>query len=352
MQPTTPADVTVVIPAYNGARFIREAIESCVSQSDDSFSVNVVVVDDASTDNTREIVGQVPGPITLLRHAANQGRHVARNTGLAAAAGQFVKFLDQDDFLEPATLHAEFELARTSQADIVIAGHRIIRSDDDGRVQVVSEKCHPRCMEPRIPAILDGAAVPTAAALYRRTYIDGLAWDGNVPRLDDWDWFVQAALRMGKIVPIAHVSYSWRHHPLQYTHTSTLHQYACDHHIVLRKMERWLQENNAFIDTHKARLAQYYYKMLRAFYKFDRPWYRQTLQHIFELDPAFFPYCEPRNDVRWLCRVLGVRGGLFVYCHAADAYGGLRILTGRLKTAMRRALPANTRQISNLKSQI
>jgi hypothetical protein len=243
---------------------------------------------------------------------------------LAAATGQYVKFLDQDDFLEPATLRKEFELAISSQADIVIAGHRSVHSYEDGQLEVVSEKRTPRPMDPRITAVLDGAAVPTAAALYRRTYIHGLTWDGDVPRLDDWDWFVRAALRMGTIVPINHISYSWRGHPHQYTHHSTMIQYAKDHHVVLHKIEQWLIDHDQFSNAHKARLAQYYYKMLRVIYKHDRRWHREALSHIFELDPAFFPHCEPRNDVRRLCRLIGVRAGLSTYYLTADVVDSVR----------------------------
>jgi len=318
----TPA-VTVVIPTYNGARFIGEAIESCLQQAHETFSVEVIVVDDASQDNTVELVSTFAGRVTLLPQSSNQGRHIARNIGLAAASGTYVKFLDQDDLLEPETLQAEHELARETQADIVIAGHRNIASDGHC-TNTINEHRSPRSMEPRVSAVLDGAAVPTAAALYRRTYIDGLAWDGDVPRLDDWDWFVRAALRMGKIVPIHHVSYSWRHHSGQYTHSSTLNQYARDHHIILKKIECWLHDNGEFTQPHRARLAQYYYKMLRAIYKHDRAWYQQTLAHIFELDPSFQPYCEPRRGVRGLCQVIGVRAGLFVYNHVADAAQTIR----------------------------
>lgn len=327
-QTTTKIDVTVIIPSYNGATFIGEAIRSCVSQGSDCFCVEVIVVDDASRDNTPEIVNAFGTQVTLLVLPSNKGRHVARNRGLSAANGSYVKFLDQDDILEPQTLHAEFNLAISTEADIIIAGHRNIATDDND-IRIINEQLVPRSMEPRVSAILDGSAVPTAAALYRREYIDGLLWDGDVPRLDDWDWFVRAALRMGKIVPIHHVAYSWRHHPQQYTHSSTLNQYARDHHLILRKIERWLVENNEFTESHRARLAQYYYKMLRAIYKHDRGWYQQTLAHIFELDPAFQPYCEPRREVRRLCRIVGVRPGLFLYNKVADAVQSLRSLSRR-----------------------
>lgn len=328
--------ISVVIPAYNGARFLRESILSCVSQSTDECRVEVVVVDDASQDDSAEVARHAAPGVRVVQLKQNQGRHVARNIGLDTATGEFVKFLDQDDILEPHTLVREFELAVETQADIVVAGSRVLRDDGKGGWDFVSEICEPPGMEPRVEAVLLGNAVPTAAALYRKQHIQGLTWSGDVPRLDDWDWFVRAALRMGKIVAVNHVSYSWRHHSRQYTHQSTLYQYALDHHRILRTMETWLHEHNEFTPTNARMLAQYYYKMLRIFFKNDREYYRQALEHIFELDPGFFPHRESRREVRWLCRILGVRRGLWVYNRVAD----LARRTSKESTPKSRRTPA------------
>ena len=310
--------ISVVIPAYDGAGMIRDAILSCVEQSTTECQVEVVVVDDASKDDSAAIAGQIHADVHVVRLPQNRGRHVARNTGLEVCRGEFVKFLDQDDVLEPGTLSQEYKLAIESQADIVIARSRILRDDGKGGWEFDSEVREVPDMEPRVQAVLKGNAVPTAAALYRRDYLKGLTWSGDVPRLDDWDWFVRAALRMGKIVPIDHVSYSWRHHSKQYTHRSTLYQYALDHHKILRTMEAWLRENNEFTSPNTQSLAQYYYKMLRVFFQNDVEYYRKALNHIYALDPNFFPHREARREVRWLCRIVGVRRGLWIYNRVAD----------------------------------
>lgn len=90
----TAASLTFFIPAYNGAAFIAEAIESCLGH--DYSPDEVIVVDDASTDNTAGMVEGYP-EVTLLRHETNRGQAAARNTALAAASGEFVAALDQDD---------------------------------------------------------------------------------------------------------------------------------------------------------------------------------------------------------------------------------------------------------------
>ncbi len=312
-----------MIPAYNGAAFIREAIESCRSQSTSDFNVEIIVVDDGSSDDTVEIVSREFPAVRLLRHTKNQGRHVARNDGRDAAVGEYVKFLDQDDTLDPGTLRAEYRLAVEKGVDMVIAGHRVTRIER-GQETVMFTIPQPPDMEPRIRAVLEGVAVPTAAVLYRRSFIADLDWDGSVPRLDDWDYFVRAALKMGTIVGVPHVAYSWRLNPRQYSDGVPLHQFAIDNHRVLGKIEDWLRKHDEFTIENRKALAQYYYKMMRALYKSDRADYHAKLAHIFELDPNFVPVRAAGRTVKWFCRCLGVKAGLWCYNLLADVCGPIK----------------------------
>lgn len=95
MNSPEPPLVSVVIPSYNYARFVGEAIESVLDQAYRHFEV--IVIDDGSTDNTGEVVARYPR-VRYLRQK-NQGRSVARNNGLRASRGPYVVFLDADDRL-------------------------------------------------------------------------------------------------------------------------------------------------------------------------------------------------------------------------------------------------------------
>jgi len=97
----SPPGVSVVIPAYNYARFVSAAIESVLAQS--YPAVEVIVVDDGSTDNTREVVAAYLPRVRYL-HQANAGLPAARNAGIRAASHPFVAFLDADDKWMPDML--------------------------------------------------------------------------------------------------------------------------------------------------------------------------------------------------------------------------------------------------------
>jgi len=93
--------ISVIIPTYNCAHFIRECLSSIVAQSHGSFEA--IVVDDASTDGTFDsLSGSLPdGRFRIHRQERNQGASVARNTGVRMAAGQYIALVDADDLLLP-----------------------------------------------------------------------------------------------------------------------------------------------------------------------------------------------------------------------------------------------------------
>jgi glycosyltransferase involved in cell wall biosynthesis len=96
-----PPRVSIIIPAYNGDRYLAETINSALQQTYTDFEI--VVVDDGSQDNTRHCVQQF-GQRVRYEYQTNQGVAAARNRGFQLAAGELVAFLDQDDVLLPNKL--------------------------------------------------------------------------------------------------------------------------------------------------------------------------------------------------------------------------------------------------------
>jgi glycosyltransferase involved in cell wall biosynthesis len=131
--------VSVVIPCYNGGRFLREAIESVLHQT--FPAAEVVVVNDGSTDDTGAVARSY-GQVRYVEQR-NQGAPAARNTGIRATTGDLLVFLDADDRLQPHALATGVEsLAEHPEWAFV-----------SGNVRVVDESGSPRSMrEPRAPS--------------------------------------------------------------------------------------------------------------------------------------------------------------------------------------------------------
>lgn len=118
--PTRLADVTTVIPCFNGAPFIRRAVDSALAQS--GAGVRVIVVDDASTDASADIVqgiAAVEPRVTLVRLRRNFGPAVARNAGIARAQTRYLAFLDADDYWLPRKLERQLAVMRETDAGLV-----------------------------------------------------------------------------------------------------------------------------------------------------------------------------------------------------------------------------------------
>jgi glycosyltransferase involved in cell wall biosynthesis len=103
----SPPRVSVIIPAYNAAVFVRRAVDSVLEQSFRGFEL--LVVDDDSTDDTREVVAGYGDRLRLLTRG-NGGPAAARNHGLRHASGEYVAFLDADDYWKPEKLQRQVEL--------------------------------------------------------------------------------------------------------------------------------------------------------------------------------------------------------------------------------------------------
>ncbi len=121
--------VSVIIPVYNGARFLREAIESVFAQQYEP--IEVIVADDGSTDESAAIARSFSGVTVLdLPHG---GVSAARNAAVAAADGEWLAFLDADDLWLPGRLRAQLEAAERMPGVDILLGHKRIRLEPGAR---------------------------------------------------------------------------------------------------------------------------------------------------------------------------------------------------------------------------
>ena len=110
--------VSVIMPAYNSSRYIGEAIESVINQT--YCHTEIIVADDGSTDSTREVVAAFNlGSRLKYFYQQNKGPAAARNLAIRHAAGEFVAFLDSDDFWLPHLLERQLRLFRNPQVGLV-----------------------------------------------------------------------------------------------------------------------------------------------------------------------------------------------------------------------------------------
>ena len=198
--PTPPAadapTVSVVIPLYQGERWIRAAIESVLAQRGfDDFEV--IVVDDGSTDRGADVVRSIADDRVHVIHQANRGIAAARNAGIAKSRGQFIAFLDQDDLWRPDKLATQIPLF-AGAPDVGLVHCQTARIDGQGRLIHAGPRVVPDRMQGDVRAdMLVMNIVPgTAGVIVRRACFETLGgFDEALSGADDWEMWSRIAGR-------------------------------------------------------------------------------------------------------------------------------------------------------------
>lgn len=178
--------VTIVIPNFNHAPYLAAAIQSVLDQT--YANVEIVVVDDGSTDNSRDVAASFADQIKII-HQVNRGLSEARNSGIRAAQGTYIGLLDADDMLEPDYLKTlTTMLSTTPSAHGVICGYRFVDEQNRPLPQIESR----RLQEDELyPLLLRGNfLVPESILLHRQCYEDVGPFDPSLSACEDWDMWL------------------------------------------------------------------------------------------------------------------------------------------------------------------
>jgi glycosyltransferase involved in cell wall biosynthesis len=199
----TKPEVSVVIPCYNGERFVADAIESVLVQT--RGEPEVIVVDDGSSDGSVGVVERYTsgGRVRLFRHESNKGIAAARNTGIRNSSGRFVGLLDQDDLWCEDKLAYQLDIfGRDGAGEVGVVFGDVEVRDIDTRKRHGGPAKPPDNVE-RLDAdgllsnLFSGNFVPTATVLIRRECFDEVGMLDEEVRSgsDDFELLVRLAQR-------------------------------------------------------------------------------------------------------------------------------------------------------------
>lgn len=186
------AIVSLIIPTYNRAWLLPETLNNVLQQS--YPQLEIIVVNDGSTDETPAVLAQYAGQIKAI-HQENQGETAARNAGIAAATGDYLTFLDDDDQIFPDKIARQVKLLQTRpHVDIVYC--RYYHMDVGGRLLTKTGLM----LEGNVlPQLVYGNFIGIGAPLIRRRCVETIGlFDAKLPfrgkYSEDWDWFLRLAL--------------------------------------------------------------------------------------------------------------------------------------------------------------
>jgi glycosyltransferase involved in cell wall biosynthesis len=236
MQP----DVSVVIPTYNREEYLRKAIASCF-EGNENVDVEVVVVDDGSTDGTREYLEELDDDRVRPIFQAHQGGQVARSWGLKEARGEYVKFLDDDDWLASGALRKEVETLEQTGTEVCSGGYRVI--DEQKRI----------CWPPEggskdfLAGLLRGEVSTHPLSLtYQRELISHHEWDPDLVGRQDVQFAVDVALEDPSFACLNEVIATKRNHEgnQQKERGASKTDLSLTHAKILQRAVRTLEEED------------------------------------------------------------------------------------------------------------
>lgn len=184
--------VSILIPNYNKAPYLRETLDSVLAQSFTEWEC--IIVDDHSSDNSWKILEEyafVDNRIKIFRRPENRkkGGNAARNYAIELARGEFVAFLDSDDIWQPSRLELALNFLKLQQIESIYSGAVVVRPN-------FIEKLPSRDIqdgESVFDFILsDGVFCPTPSLIMKNDLAKKVMFDENLKRHQDYDFFIRA----------------------------------------------------------------------------------------------------------------------------------------------------------------
>ena len=204
--------VSVIIPTYNSAQYIAEAIESVLAQTYKDYEI--IVVDDGSIDNTREVLKPFMDKIIYV-YKENGGQASARNLGIKMSKGEYIAFLDSDDIWLPQKLELQVELLDSRPEVGLVYSDNYRFTDDEGIIGLGSQRVQGLSGMVFNSLFLKNF-IPTLTVMVRRKCLDDVGLfdeSKHIVHSEDYDLW----LRIAKKYEIAYIDkplakYRYRYH--------------------------------------------------------------------------------------------------------------------------------------------
>lgn len=276
--------VSIIIPCYNAERWVSEAIQSCLDQT--YQPIEVIVIDDGSTDKGLEVIKSF-GDKIRWETGPNRGGNHARNKGLALSRGDYIQFLDADDYLLPEKIARQIKILQDTGAGVVYEDCQRFTEAIDGtyRWQTVQATGYkPDVLE----ALLECWVPQTGTLLVTRNALDNIGgWDENLECCQEWDLQIRLAIA-GVAFTYARGCYSAVRRPAVLTvSTRDIRKVHETIVAILKRVQHLLADSGRLTARYKQAMAKSYFIQGQGLYRFDRSRFEELRKDARRLSDSF-----------------------------------------------------------------
>lgn len=283
-----PQLVSVIIPCFNAEQWLREAIESILAQT--YPQIEIIVIDDGSSDRSLAII-QSYGEKLIWRTGKNQGANKARNLGFTLSQGEYIQYLDADDYLLPDKIAKQVQTLQATTADFVYSDWRYQHHLDRGhfyldRIQVCGVKTD------FLESLLSNDRWSNLAPiLFTRSIINRVSWDESLKAAQDRDFLISVMLANAQPVYQPGCDSIYRMHSATTVSTTSKLRWLQAHCLVMEKAEKQLAATNRLSVKYKQALATAYWSMGKEYLysnfriKNKYSYYKAILDKVYALSP-------------------------------------------------------------------
>ncbi len=284
----------MVVPMFNSERWIGETLGNVFSQ--DFREMEVIVIDDGSTDRSAEIVRQQFPTVRLVR-IERGGPSRARNEGTRLASGEFIQYLDSDDLLGKGKISAQMEALERESADVAYGDWIKLEPLAGGGYQE-GEEIHTQIQGRPEIAMLDDFWCPPAAYLFRRSVVEKAGyWPEDFPVIEDAHFALNCVFHGARFVYCPGIMAYYRVHrkgSLSTNNAKTFRKYCLAN--VSRAEEWWRGHGGIDVEREKVLLRTYDW-IARASFSEDREVFHKACDAIEKLQPGY----AARHSLVWFC---------------------------------------------------
>jgi len=316
--------ISVIIPYFNAAKWIRETLASVAEQA--IQDMEVIVVDDGSTDEGAKNFEQ-DFPFVQLVRTGNQGPSLARNLGFSLSKGEFIQFLDADDLLAPGKLKLQLETLESTGAEVAYgAWQKIFIGNDGNRIM---GKVEDRKLVDSEADLFTDFWCPPAAYLFRRGIVEKTGgFRESLAIIQDARFALDCALQGARFVYCQGIMAYYRvHSSLSVSQKDPVAFYQ-DCLRNANEVQLWWLDHGGINQERKKALLRVYNSICRASFENDSATFEAAYKALNLVDPGHIP---EKTRMRLVYKIFGYRNAELVSLWYRRSRAFFSLINGRKK---------------------